>query len=298
MSVRILQWYTRKELLTSTLYTSTKLIQNLKFKSNQPAYIYSMNEAYLRFDKGQENFEFTFRYVNLECKVDRQFNFNRKSAEPVSVFLKRVDNNVSKVVEKKKSKLKRKQKAKGVTNEEPEEEKETKKNNIGDNEVVKVALLENESIVENHLPCGTVFEDVSQLTLLIVGEKYSIRKNVPWVEDVSLPKSILVGFPTYPSHFSSVYTNLKDSRFVWFKNLVSDSPRKPPKWVEIGEGYFYVPRGEDLGCQLKLTCIPGNEDQTGPLIEVESQNLVEAGPGRCPFENRQEFTKEKLSGDR
>ncbi|XP_033228631.1 2',5'-phosphodiesterase 12 [Belonocnema kinseyi] len=295
MSLRILQtWYTRKEFLTSTLFTSTKLIQTLKLKSTQPAYIYNMNEAYLRFDKGQENFEFTFRYVNPECKIDRQFNFNRKSAEPVSVFLKRVDNNVTKVVEKKKSKLKRKQKAKGVTSEEPEEEKEPE--NSGD-AVIKVALLENESVVENHLPCGSVFENVLDLTLLLIGEKYSIRKNVPWVEEISLPKSILVGFPTYPSKFSSIYTNLKDSKFIWYKNLISDSPRKQPKWVEIGNGYFYVPSAEDLGCQLKLSCIPGNENQTGPLIEVESQNLVEAGPGRCPFETRHAFTKDKLSGD-
>ena len=259
-----------------------------------------MNEAYLRFEKGQENFEFMFRYVNPDYNVDRQFNFNRRAAEPVSAFLKRVNTNISKIVDKKKAKLKKKnkKKTKGVISQEPEEEKEKDESVKNDDEVMKVSLLQNESIVEDHLPCETVFENVSQLTLFIIEAKYAIRHNVPWVEDISLPKSILVGFPTYPSCFTSLYTNLKDSTFVWYKNLSSDNPRKKPQWVEISKGYFYIPTAEDLGFQLKLTCIPGNEAQTGPLIEIESQNFVEAGPGRCPFENRHAFTKEKLSGNR
>ena len=34
----------------------------------------------------------------------------------------------------------------------------------------------------------------------------------------------------------------------------------------------------------------------GPEFEVISKNPITAGPGKCPFEDRHEFTKEKLKG--
>ena len=250
-----------------------------------------MKEAFLRFEKGQETFQFSFRYVNPEYKVDRQFNFNRKAVEPVSTFLKRIDVNISKIVNEKKKKLMRKKKSKGIVK---EEEENSKKDDVE----MKIALLQNDSAVEGDVPCEIVFENVSQLSLLILEDKYSIKHNVPWVESITLPQSILVGFPTYPSHFQSVYTNIKDSVFVWYKSILSKDSKKESTWEERGKGFFYIPNSDDLGCRLKLSCMPGNEIQTGPIIEIESPNLVEAGPGRCPFEDRHAFTKEKLTGDR
>ncbi|KAJ2953565.1 hypothetical protein O0L34_g1166 [Tuta absoluta] len=48
--------------------------------------------------------------------------------------------------------------------------------------------------------------------------------------------------------------------------------------------------------KLKLECIPENDTTTGPAVETISKNVVEAGPGRCPFEDRHVFTATKLSG--
>ncbi len=42
--------------------------------------------------------------------------------------------------------------------------------------------------------------------------------------------------------------------------------------------------------RLKLVCTPRNGSQTGDPTEAESKVLVSAGPGLCPFENRQAFT--------
>lgn len=36
----------------------------------------------------------------------------------------------------------------------------------------------------------------------------------------------------------------------------------------------------------------------GPAVEVISKKVVEAGPGKCPFETRHKFTTERLSGKR
>ncbi|XP_046829333.1 2',5'-phosphodiesterase 12 isoform X2 [Vespa crabro] len=49
--------------------------------------------------------------------------------------------------------------------------------------------------------------------------------------------------------------------------------------------------------RLKLNCIPQNETHSGPSVEVESKNIIEAGPGHCPFDTRHMFTKSKLTGN-
>lgn len=288
------QMFARKQFLTSTFFTSAQIIQQIKFKSTLPVYIYNMNEAYLRFGKGQETFDFTFRYVDNELKIDRQFNFSRRAAEPVSAFLKRVDVNVGKVVYKKKTQKLKKLKKAQVKLGKDQDDKEESDEDIS----IPVALLRNETTIKDDVPCETAFENISQLTLQISKSKYAIKQNVPWIETINLPQCILVGSPTYPSKFVASFTNIKDSKFVWYKNLLSSTPNKPPVWKEIGNEYIYVPATEDMGCTLKISCIPGNEEQTGPYIEVVSPNLVEAGPGRCPFEDRHEFTRNKLSGNR
>lgn len=282
-------WYTRKQFLTSTLFTSaTRLVQQINLKYNSSC-TYNMNEAYLRFGKGQETFEFTFRYIDQDLKIDRQFNFQRKASEPVSSFLKRVDVNVGKIISKKKIKKFKKQKKNQETKEDSDDEIQKS---------MEISLLRNEITIDDDTPCEIAFQNVSQLTLKICESKFSIKQNVPWIEVISLPQSILVGFPTYPSKFLTSFTNIQNSNFTWYKNLLSSTPNKPPVWKEIGKGYFYIPKSDDMGYKLKMSCIPGNEEQIGPCTEIVSPNLVEAGPGRCPFEDRHEFAKNKLTNNR
>ena len=49
---------------------------------------------------------------------------------------------------------------------------------------------------------------------------------------------------------------------------------------------------------LKLIVTPGNaEGVYGPPVEHVCKNIIQAGPGPCPFETRHCFTKKRLDGD-
>lgn len=63
-----------------------------------------MNEAFVRYDEDSDRFDISFRYINKDLVVDRQYNFNRQVNEPIESFLKRIDANVSKTLIKKKKK--------------------------------------------------------------------------------------------------------------------------------------------------------------------------------------------------
>lgn len=40
----------------------------------------------------------------------------------------------------------------------------------------------------------------------------------------------------------------------------------------------------------------GNNETVGPAVEAISKTVVEAGPGKCPFEDRHKFTTDRLNG--
>ncbi|XP_063973714.1 2',5'-phosphodiesterase 12 [Diachasmimorpha longicaudata] len=255
-------------------------IRRYSFKS-----VFKMHEAYLWHVEGDETFNFTFRYTQADLNVDRQFNLSRRVNENVDVFLKRVDTNLGKVLDKKKKKRSRK----------TQEPLETRDNV----EEGKIMLLKGENKVEWEMPCSRLIADPRDLFLMIFDEKYVIKFNAPWVTDIELPTCILAGFPVYPSTFDAMYTDKSHSRFRWYRSRIpkSDNLKKEAEsWEIIGEGFIYVPRSEDIGCRLRLSCVPGNENQLGPEVQVEGKSTVEAGPGACPFEIRQQFTKNKLSG--
>ena len=68
-----------------------------------------------------------------------------------------------------------------------------------------------------------------------------------------------------------------------------------PEWTEVGRGRLYVPTQQDIGCSLKLVCVPSDGERDGEEIETISSSEVIAGPEFCPFEKRHEYTK-NLSG--
>lgn len=94
--------------MRSILAAKLDLYKNLvslttQFRSRhiQPKHLLKMNEAFLRYEKGNDIFDISFRYVDEVMKVDRQFNFSRQASETVNNFLKRVDTSVCKIVNKK-----------------------------------------------------------------------------------------------------------------------------------------------------------------------------------------------------
>ncbi|KAL2745648.1 hypothetical protein V1477_006039 [Vespula maculifrons] len=229
-------------------------------------------EAFLYHENGAETFDFMFRFEYPTLNVNRQFNFSRNISERVDAFLNRINCNVTKIIIRKRKKY-------------SEEVDEFIKKNI--------YLYKNDIKVNGDTLCETILEDVNNLKLVIFDTTFVIKKNMPIVNVITLPSSLLSGFPLYPNKFESLYTNKKLSIFKWYKNDIND-PKKI--WLHIGDGYLYTPNASDIGYRLKLNCTPRNETESGPSIEVESKKVVEAGPGNCPFDTRHMFTKFKLTG--
>ncbi|XP_043274609.1 2',5'-phosphodiesterase 12 [Venturia canescens] len=277
--------YLQKRVLTPTRINSQHIH---KKHSIQPQYYYNMNEAYLRYEKGDETFQFTFRFTKPELNLDRQFHMVRKRIEPVAVFLRRLDSNLDKYLSaKKKRKSKKDQNAKDV---------EKKPDNVQNGEI---AFVRNQLKIDLKEPCEILFHNTSQITLEVFGTSYKMKLNVPWILSMSLPSSMLIGFPTYPADFQTVHTDKNKSEFLWYINrseATHASKVYKSSWEQVGKGFIYTPTALDVNCRLKLQCTPVNQEQTGPITEVESENGVQAGPGKCPFEIRHLFTGDKLSG--
>ncbi|KZC13699.1 2',5'-phosphodiesterase 12 [Dufourea novaeangliae] len=238
-----------------------------------------MNEAVFRYDEGSDKFEVMLRYVNTDLNVDRQFNFNRNVNEPINHFLRRLESNIQSLTIKK---LKRKNKGKSINT-------DTMDNLLNNVENKRIKFVKDNSILDGNLTCKAILEDLSNVKLIIFDTEYKLIQNTPIVTNIKLPLCILVGFLTYPSKFVTMHVDKTISAFDWYKMETN-------KWIHVGEGYFYIPTASDVGCKLKLKCVPRKGDQTGPAIEIISNGKVEAGPGVCPFEIRHCFTKTKLSG--
>ncbi|XP_012265656.2 2',5'-phosphodiesterase 12 [Athalia rosae] len=266
--------------ITSKLTCRRPLRISAYLKQHEQKLIINMNEAFLRHDHESETFDISFRFVNAEFRIDRQFNFSRKVNSTVSNLLLRINTNIGKALNSKKNK--RKSKHSNSQEVVPEE--------------CQSALMLHGSPIDGEVPWESLLkEDITNLVLVISGRQYIIKYNFPWIENITLAKCMLAGFPTYPVKFETLYTNRTESTFTWFKNDKSQSTAQ--NWQEIAQGYIYTPQIMDIGHKLKLQCLPQNNGKTGPVFEVESVSHVEAGPGHCPFETRHLFTSNKLTGE-
>ncbi|KAI4492309.1 hypothetical protein M0802_009890 [Mischocyttarus mexicanus] len=261
----------RRNQLTSLIKT---LNINLKTrnKHTDPRMVLNSGEALVYHEKETETFDLMLRYECPTLKIDRQFNFSRRINETVDLFVNKLNNNITKILMKKEKKY-------GNALEEI-----LKKN---------VSLYKDNIKINGDLTLETILKDVNNLKLVIFDATFTIKKNMPIVNRVSLASSILCGFPTYPAKFNTSYTDTKISNFSWYRMYINDPKRV---WEHVGDGYFYIPNLSDIGYRLKFSCTPRNDKDYGPLTEVESKCLVEAGPGPCPFDTRHMFTSSKLTG--
>nr|CAD7576669.1 unnamed protein product [Timema californicum] len=240
-----------------------------------PKNIDKMQNAYFRYQDGEDHFQLSFQFSCEHLRVNRQFNFSRKISETVTVFLGRVCTNLERTLFKKKK----------------------KKNPEGASSEMKVHLYNNGEPVSGESICKDIlFNNNNKLLLQVQGKDYSVIVNAPWVVMLSLPSSIMAGFPVYPNKVDTLFSDKNACEFKWLKSSISMGSLKnePVTWVQVGEGYFYTPSTSDIGHKLKLNCVPKNGDQEGPQSEVISSTSVGAGPGMCPFEKRHVFTKERL----
>lgn len=229
--------------------------------------------AYFRHDEGSEQFHVTFRYINDIYGVNRQFNLSRCLSENVGFFLSRIGANVTKAFEKKKKK---------------------KQNEDVPNIVAK--LYRNGNEVCGDIVCDQVVLDTEDLVLKILDTEYRIVLNAPWVDSLILPSIIMSGFPVYPLKLEISFAQRDQCIYSWFKS--KQPTASGGNWQAIGSGYYYTPSNADLGCHLKLSCIPVNDTGEGLPTDVISKNPVEAGPGKCPFDDRHLFTQDVLPSGR
>ncbi|XP_072743590.1 2',5'-phosphodiesterase 12 [Anoplolepis gracilipes] len=269
----------RAYLVSSSVFTS------FRSKHVRPKHVLKMNEAFLRYENESNVFDISFRYVDEAMNVDRQFNFSRQITEDVNNFLKRIDISICKFINKKIERKRKKNSTLDIC--------VLPKDNV---DTGKIMLLKNGVKVDGDVLFKSlvVQENIAELKLVIFEKTFLVKLNAPYIINIALPSSILVGFPVYPFKFDTLYTDRKLSIFDWYKN--DPIKNKPNLWTHIGTGYTYVPKLSDIGCNLKINCQPRNNTDSGSNMEVESKNVVEAGPGLCPFEIRHQFTKHKLSG--
>lgn len=197
-----------------------------------------MDKCYFRHIQDEERIEVSF-FLKIKESV-RQFNLSRKPDESVSALLTRIGTNVQKVLNK-----------------------GTKKNKIQNVSEVTVALynVNDEHISVNHT-CKDLFNLEQNMKLKINDNIYEAVFNAPWVVNIALPESILVGFPVYPEHFKTLNTIDNKNVFNWYSALASNEKGNEIadvhiKWQLVGTGFVYIPSIHDIGRKLKIECIPG-----------------------------------------
>ncbi|XP_049787122.1 2',5'-phosphodiesterase 12-like isoform X1 [Schistocerca cancellata] len=154
-----------------------------------------------------------------------------------------------------------------------------------DDESISAKFYSNDCPVSADCLCMDLpFWVGDEMHLRIGSVRYNIVLNGPCVDEITLPRVIIVGFPISPFTFKTSYTNVGDCDFLWYRKKQGD-------FELIGNGYSYTPTTEDVGCILKLICIPGNGDLKGPKVETVSKKCVKEGPKKFPFEDRHIFTQ-------
>lgn len=261
--------------------TFIRTVHHKVFKMNVP-----VGTAYFHLLDNTDIFQVTFQYENQDLRIRRQFNFNRRVSETVDTFLGRVASNLDKIAQKKQKKKK--------SDNVQEEDSETQ---------IDVSVLSNGTQVPGKLICKDVFfKNTSSypLVLRMIGLDYPVVINSPWVTKLSLPTKCMVGFPIYPNKFESVFVDRRESEFIWMTStseagvLPSGKKKSSMSWEVVGNKFVYIPAAKDIGKRLKLKCIPKCNKKVGPDVEIESECVVENGPGVCPFEKRHTFTNKIL----
>ncbi|KAH8365648.1 hypothetical protein KR093_003098 [Drosophila rubida] len=243
-----------------------------------------MDKVYLRNAPETEELHITFRYANEALKVDRDFNFCRRMDECIDEALIRIRNNIEKEASKRN---KKKSKKTAIVEDAPPPPMPSE---------ILVGIHRKDSVDSI---AGITFKELlsdltQELQLRVMDKPLDIVFNQPWVAGLQLPSSIMAGYLVYPLKLQLQFATRQHSRAQWYKTLKPTSTKA--EWTPCTEGFIYQVTEEDLDYFLKLVVTPGNEQGVyGPAVEYISSTSVQAGPRNCPYESRQQFTKQSLS---
>ena len=236
------------------------------------------SRVFVRCVDGDERIQISFDYSH-QGAIPKTFNALRPQNEEIKSALTRIAANISKKVEKKKRKRL-----------EPGEEQESS---------IELKVYRNEC----EIPEDTVMKDafVHGNILSINGSKLVVDYNAPACLKVTIPESIMSGFPIYPKT-DVEFTDLDDSDFVWEKIKYTETgatgrkhknedSKETSECIKVGDQLCYTPTNEDIDFHLRLTCTPKSGERSGKPFSVDSKFATTAGPGLCPFEHRHLYTK-------
>ncbi|XP_031627621.1 2',5'-phosphodiesterase 12 [Contarinia nasturtii] len=251
--------------------------------------IVNMGVAHIRRSTADAaRFELVFRYQNPVVGIDRVFNLQRDVNESIRSTLTRIKTNVEKEHGKKLKKRKKPKKG--------EAESETTPHS----NPVEIELLMDkcETTTWSEIFANVDEHEFKESKLKVCDQEFTVAYNYPYVQELTMPSTILVGFDCYPAIFKVEFTEREKCLFEWYRGKPSPNENSPiTDWDKCEEdGFFYRVKVSDLNHKLKFVCTPKCNDKIGPTVELISNCVVEAGPGCDAFENKQKFTPTRLEG--
>ncbi|GAB1598717.1 2',5'-phosphodiesterase 12-like [Argonauta hians] len=224
-----------------------------------------------------ETLKISFEYSHNGLPA-RNFNLQRNKNELLGQSLQRLRANMSRFL----NKAKKKKKDKNAIE------------NVEDEDTFPISVWKNEIQLSDTTPNVEAWTVGSKL---YIGDKeFHVFVNVPAVNKLVIPSSMMVNFPVY-IQLNCEFTDITQCKVTWYRMTVKDTEYSGgvKEWQEIATSIVYCPTMADLGHQLKVQCTPQNIERNlvGKTVSTESPSVVNIGPGYCPFETRHLFTKEK-----
>ena len=245
----------------------------------------TIRRACVRAIQGEERLQIYLQYPLTEEKF-RVFNLNRLQQEELNKTIERLSANILKESNKALKKKNKKQKLA------PQEDTPV--------HMIAVTQKGTEDALDTSIPNLQAFSDGNSLHIghLV----YEICVNLPTVTELSLPQSIMAGFPAQPK-FEFEFADFKKCSFKWFKKSEEAMPSassdgQSVNWEQIYDGFVYIASNDLIGHTLRVTCIPSDGMRDGAEVEAVSKCEVSASPGHCPFMDRHAFTETKTGEGR
>lgn len=195
-----------------------------------------MNKCYFRYMEQEEKVDISFIFQVKDSA--RQFNFSRNPSEAVQTLSTRIEANIKKAISK-----------------------TMKKKNAANEIEIGLKLYDTTGPIPDTYTCKELFNIKAPINIKIYDTVYEAVFNAPWVLNISLPQSLLVGFTVIPENFQTLYAVQDECIYTWYKGLdVNDKGKTVSeihiKWELVGNGFTYTPTPQDVGMKLKLECIP------------------------------------------
>lgn len=171
-------------------------------------FLYNMDTIYFRTRSQSDDVQINFHYVNPTLQLDRVFNLQRSLTESLDSCLGRIRANLEKELKRRKGRKKKSQEA-GSNTEDAES-------------VGLVQLLRDDQAVDGQILLQDVLAECppigpSDLLMEIFGVTLRVSCNLPWVNQIALPTSIMSGYFVYPTKLDMECADLWDCEFQWFK---------------------------------------------------------------------------------